>query len=173
MATRNVRVRGTLAREEYPFLSQSDRKPRLLEDLWVQLSGLTPYLVDILATILQLKKMKGRQRVKIAAYLQSEFQQFYRDFTSFTNSSAVMEVVPIIIFSRHTYIQTSRLLPATTLSAAFLSVSSSRHLSSRNSMSQNLDVVLSLSVIACRIRLRIGSEDFRESGCNVLFFRVM
>ena len=89
----NVHVRQTLAREEYPFLSQSDRKPRLLEDLWVQLSGLTPYLVDILATIPQLKKMKGRQRVKIAAYLRSEFQQFYRDFTSFTNSSPVMEVV--------------------------------------------------------------------------------
>lgn len=70
-----------------------DRKPRLLEDIWVQLSGLTPHLIDIFATIPQLKKMKYPRRIEITSHLQSKFQEFYRDFTSFINSSPVMEVL--------------------------------------------------------------------------------
>ena len=37
--------------------------------------------------------MKRRRRTEMAVYLQSEFQQFYRDFAEFINSSPVMEVL--------------------------------------------------------------------------------
>ena len=103
-----MRARQTLAREEYPFLAQSDRKPRLLEDIWAQFSGLTPYLIEVFAKIPQLKTMKGRQRRELAVRLQSEFQQFYRDFTGFINSPPVIEVIrslpsPGITASKHLY----------------------------------------------------------------------
>ena len=103
----NVRVRQNLAIEEYPFLSQKDRKPRLLDDLWPQLWGLTSLLNDILATIPKLKVMKGRRRTELAANLESEFQRFYRDFVSFITSSPVIEVLqPLqsldITASKHT-----------------------------------------------------------------------
>ena len=89
----NIRIRQNLAIEEYPSLSQKDRKPRLLDDLWPQLWGLTSVLNDILATIPQLKTMKGRRRTELAANLESEFRRFYRDFVIFTNSSPVVEVL--------------------------------------------------------------------------------
>ena len=89
----NIRIRQTLAIEEYPFLSPKNRKPRLLDDLWPQLWGLTSTLNDILARVPQLKTMKGRQRKVITANLESEFQRFYRDFVSFINSSLVIEVL--------------------------------------------------------------------------------
>jgi hypothetical protein len=89
----NVRTRQKLAIREYAFLAQKDRKPRLLEDLWAQLWGLIPRLLDVLATIPQLKTMKRRQRTDMAVHLQSEFQQFYRDFAHFINSSPVMEIL--------------------------------------------------------------------------------
>src|SRR5204863_6755284 len=92
----HVRVRQTLATEEYPFLAWGDRKPRLLEDIWVQLSGLTPYLFDILATVPQLKTMKDRQSTEVVAHLQSKFQQFYRNFTGFINSPSVSEVLQLL-----------------------------------------------------------------------------
>src|SRR5208282_789403 len=89
----NVRIRQKLAIEEYSFLAQKDRKPRLLEDLWAQLLSLIPHLVDILAIIPQLKTMKRRRRIEMAVYLQSEFQQFYRDLADFINSPPVMEIL--------------------------------------------------------------------------------
>lgn len=89
----NVRVRQALAREEYPRLAPSYRKSRLLEDIWAQLSGLTPYLMDIFATIPRLKTMKDRQRKEIASHLQSKFEQFYRHFTGFISSPLVTEIL--------------------------------------------------------------------------------
>src|SRR5208282_1361574 len=65
----NVRIRQQLAIEEYPFLAPKDRKPRLLEDLWAQLWGLIPRLLDILAIIPRLKTMKSRRRTEMAVYL--------------------------------------------------------------------------------------------------------
>ena len=88
----NVRIRQKLAIEEYSFLAHKDRKPRLLDDLWAQLWSLIPRLLDVLATIPQLKTMKCRRRREMAVYLQSEFQQFYRDFADFINSSPVRDV---------------------------------------------------------------------------------
>jgi hypothetical protein len=92
----NIRIRQKLAMKEYPFINQMERKPRLLEDLRAQLWGLTPHLIEILARIPELKTMKSGQRKEIASYLQSEFQQFYRDFTGFINSSPVTEVLQLL-----------------------------------------------------------------------------
>jgi hypothetical protein len=89
----NVRIRQKPAIEEYPLLAKTEREPRLLEDLWTQLWSLNPHLIDILATISQLKRMKSRQRTEIAIHLQLKFQKFYRDFTNFVNSPSVTEML--------------------------------------------------------------------------------
>ena len=99
----NMRIRQKLAIEEYAFLPTIQRKPRLLEDLWSQLWSLTPHLIDILATISQLKTMKRGRRRDMGVYLQSKLQRFYRDFTDFINSSSVIEVLqPLPCFNMTT-----------------------------------------------------------------------
>lgn len=89
----NERIRQKLAIEEYSRLGQKDHKYRLLDVSWTQFSCLTPRLIDILAAIPQLKLMKSQRRKEMAVHLQSEFQQFYRDFADYINSSLVMEVL--------------------------------------------------------------------------------
>lgn len=95
-----LRIRQKLMISEYSFLAQEDYISRLLDVSWAQLWCLTPRLLDILATVPQLKLMKRRRRTETALHLQSKFQQFYRDFAEYISSSPVMEVLqPLPSFS--------------------------------------------------------------------------
>ena len=88
----NANIRQKLAIAEYPRLAPKDRKPRLLEDSWVELWNLMPRVLDILGTVPHLKTMKHQRRAQMAVFLQSKFQEFYRDLIDFINSPSVVEV---------------------------------------------------------------------------------
>jgi hypothetical protein len=85
--------------EQNLFLSQEDYISQLLDVSWAELWCLTPRLLEILATIAQLKLMK-HPRTETAVRLQSEFQRFYGNFAKYITSSPVMEVLrPLPPFS--------------------------------------------------------------------------
>ena len=89
----NKRFRQQLAHEEYPNLPPSDRKPRLLDDLWPQLRALTPAMASVLAMIPLMQKLEPDQRPRVAAQLIGELRRFVLDLKGFLESSHVIEVL--------------------------------------------------------------------------------
>jgi len=104
----NIRIRQQLAHEDYPQLAPSDRKPRLLDDLWPQYSAILLELADVVATLPELKKLDGQKRVKTAALVEAKMRQFTKDFKGFVKSPHVVEITQsisphdILSLSKHT-----------------------------------------------------------------------
>ena len=88
-----VRSRQNLAHLEYPRLSITQRKARLLDDLWPQLALLIPQLIDILAEIPKLSLMEEQERLDTISCLQTQAKVFYNDLIGFTHSRHVCEVL--------------------------------------------------------------------------------
>src|SRR5271154_3633240 len=89
----NVRIRQLLAHKEYPHLAPSERKPRLLDDLWPQWWAMVSRLSDVLATMPLLKTMNRPERSATASHLRTELYQFNREFTGFLTSPYVVELL--------------------------------------------------------------------------------
>jgi|SRR5277367_1631656 len=89
----NVRIRQILAQKEYPYLALSERKARLLDDLWPQLWALSPRLSDVLGTMPLLKTMDRPERSETASHLKSELSLFNYELTGFLGSSHVIELL--------------------------------------------------------------------------------
>ena len=89
----NVRIRQKLAHQDYPRLSENERKPRLLDDLWSQLWLLVLPMAHVVAAIPLLNNLEGRKRSKTAGRLEVKLKQFNADFLGFIESAHVQEVL--------------------------------------------------------------------------------
>jgi len=102
----NVRERQRLAESEYHRLAPNERKGRILDDLWPQLSALYPQLVDVFVGIPAFKALHGSQRSQAVARLSQQIRQFDQELQEFMYSPLVEEVLeeagyPVTFDSHH------------------------------------------------------------------------
>ena len=103
----NVRERQRLADLDYYRLAPNERKQRILDDLWPQLTALYPQLIDIFVGIPSLKALDGTRRSNVLARLNRQLRQFDHELQEFMNSPLVKEVLreaepPFTFRSHHT-----------------------------------------------------------------------
>jgi hypothetical protein len=100
-----VRERQRLAELDYHRLSPSERKPRILDDLWPQLSSLYPQLTDVFVGIPSFKTLEGTRRSKAVARLNRQLRQLDQELQEFMHSPLVKEVCcevePPVTFRSH------------------------------------------------------------------------
>lgn len=91
----NLRKRTEIAERDYPLLSEEERRARLLDDVWARFLVLVPRLADVLAGIIPLKSMEGKERSDEASRLQSELKAFDKDLRDLMKLPHVLEVLQI------------------------------------------------------------------------------
>ena len=91
----NIRVRQELARIELPRLSNDERKARLLDDLWQETWGVVPHLADVLATIPELKILKGPKLLEVELQLKMDILYIQNSLKELRESSHASEIIKI------------------------------------------------------------------------------
>jgi len=89
----NVRIRHELAQVEYPGLSQTERIPRILDDIWAEFLSLIPTVCNVLSRVPELKKMEGLARFNAASELDAELFEFEQSLELFLNLPHVLEAL--------------------------------------------------------------------------------
>ena len=103
----SIRVRHELARIELPHLSNAERKARLLDDLWQETLAIVPHFADVLATIPELKVLKGPKLLEVELQIKMDMIYIQNSLKELTESSRVSEILEIteigIAYSNETF----------------------------------------------------------------------
>jgi hypothetical protein len=99
----NVRIRQNLAQVEYPRLSETERIPRILDDIWAEFLSLMPTVSNVLSRVPELKKMEGQARFNAASELDAELYEFEQSLELFLNSPHVLEALSPAASSSHAH----------------------------------------------------------------------
>lgn len=89
----NVRIRAIIAEVEYKYLAPSERKPRMLDDVWGHMYASGPQLRKIIAGTTELKKLHGQVKRDRAAELEAQLREVDEKFTKFLASPLALEVL--------------------------------------------------------------------------------
>lgn len=89
----NFRIRTELAREEYPHLSEDERLPRLLDDIWPKYWCYTMKLTNIICGIPKLKTIDIDLRSAAAAQLEADMREFHRNLEELLQSAEALEIL--------------------------------------------------------------------------------
>lgn len=103
----NHRIRTELAQTEYPLLSEDERKPRVLDDIWGKYWIYTPILSDVIIQIPKLRTVETQDRPAAAAKMEASMRDFHQRLEDIFDTPEVKEVLQTItpngpIRSRHT-----------------------------------------------------------------------
>jgi hypothetical protein len=89
----NVRIRRELAEKEYSHLSEAERKPRFLDDVWSEYLALVPRLANIVCQVPFLKTYDPHERLTAATELEKELRDFDEVIRQFFQSTRVVELL--------------------------------------------------------------------------------
>lgn len=89
----NCRIRRKLAKAEYHCHSTAERAGRLLDDLWPELYARVTDLSDVVGGISALKTVDELAQSKAMNELRIKFDRFLQNFTDFTKSPYVVEIL--------------------------------------------------------------------------------
>jgi hypothetical protein len=89
----DVRIRHKIAIVEYPHLSDSERKARILDDVWPESWLNLPDLADIAYHTSKLKSLAAGARSTLAIELRTKLTCFEEKFEQFVNLPHVLEVL--------------------------------------------------------------------------------
>jgi hypothetical protein len=89
----NIRKRAELARLDYPTLSQKDRLPRLLADIWPRYWGITFTLTETLQSVFGLKSLNQKERIDSAKQLELELRILNRNLQDLLESPEAKEIL--------------------------------------------------------------------------------
>ena len=87
------RVRKELARLEYPNLPKSQRKQRLVDDIFQEVASLNPYIVSMYSTIVTLKGLRGETRSQTLLKFREELIFVRHRLKEIMESSLASEVL--------------------------------------------------------------------------------
>ena len=108
----NVRIRASIAEIEYKHLVGSERKPRMLDDVWGHLYASGPQLRKIIAGTTELKKLHGRAKRDRAAELVTNLKNVDQSVSELLGSPLALEVLETAQPQSRSYInQHSRCCP--------------------------------------------------------------
>ena len=168
----NRRIRQQLAHEEYPHLAPSERKARLLDDLWPQLWALAPPLGEIIASVPVLKSLGGPERLELASHLEAELRKFDSDFMGFIQSAHVQEVfqpaTSSFVSSSH-----ATCCPPFPYTPRFFQFRPAGILQIVLQCVQTYIRAVLSSELARRTRIRSIDTGIRRGGCVITFHRTM
>ena len=88
-------MRQELARTELPHLEKDERKARLLDDLWQETWAILPHFADVLATIPELKVLKGLKRLEVELQIKMDMLYIQNSLKELTESSRASEILKI------------------------------------------------------------------------------
>lgn len=99
----NVRIRASISEVEYKYLSPSERKPRMLDDVWGHMYATGPPLRKIIAGAAELKKLHGQLKRDRVAKLESQLKDVDQKFSKFLRSPLASEVLETVQYQSQSY----------------------------------------------------------------------
>jgi hypothetical protein len=92
----NIRTRAIIAEVEYKYLSPSERKPRILDDVWGHMYASAPQLRKIIAWTTGLKKLHGQAKQEHATELKALLPDVDQTLAKFLESLLALEVLETV-----------------------------------------------------------------------------
>ena len=81
---------------EYGYLSERDRKPRLLDDTWAEILAVVPIVTEVAAGLPQLYLLNENDRARSAHYFIGRLTKFYQQIEKILRYDSVKEAFELV-----------------------------------------------------------------------------